>query len=127
MGSLGESVRAVVPVRDESGTVIALVSVGIITDAINQKLLNRAPAVLLPTALALLLAAAGSGLLSRRLRRQTHGLGPAEMTRMYEYHDAVLHSVREGLVVVDRSGRITVVNDEARKLLGLPRDAAVDD
>jgi two-component system CitB family sensor kinase len=125
MGSLGESVRAVVPVRDQSGTVIALVSVGITTDAINQKLLSRSPAVLVPTALALLLAAAGSWLLSRRLRRQTHGLGPAEMTRMYEYHDAVLHSVREGLVVVDRAGRVTLVNDEARRLLDLPDDAPV--
>ena len=125
LGSLGESVRVVVPVRDRSGTVIALVSVGITTKAINQKLLSRAPAVLLGTALALLLAAAGSWLLSRRLRRQTHGLGPAEMTRMYEYHDAVLHSVREGLVVVDRAGRVTLVNDEARRLLDLPDDAPV--
>jgi len=125
MGSLGESVRAVVPVRDGSGAVIALVSVGITTEAINERLLSRAPAVLVPTALALLLAAAGSWLLSRRLRRQTHGLGPAEMTRMYEYHDAVLHSVREGLVVVDRAGRVTLVNDEARRLLDLPGNAPV--
>ncbi|WP_433306711.1 ATP-binding protein [Actinoplanes sp. CA-030573] len=119
MGTLGESVRTVLPVRDEAGAVIALVSVGITTDAINERLLSRAPAVVVPTVLALLLAAAGSWLLSRRLRRQTHGLGPAEMTKMYEYHDAVLHSVREGLLVVDRAGRVTLVNDEARKLLGL--------
>ncbi|WP_250034829.1 sensor histidine kinase [Paractinoplanes maris] len=118
VGTLGESVRTVVPVRDGDGVVIALVSVGITTEAINQKLLARTPAVAVPTALALLLAAAGSWLLSRRLRRQTHGLGPAEMTRMYEYHDAVLHSVREGLVVADRAGTVTLVNDEGRRLLG---------
>jgi sensor histidine kinase regulating citrate/malate metabolism len=121
-GTLGESVRTVVPVRAADGTVIALVSVGITTSAINERLLGRAPAVLIPTALALLLAAGGSWLLSRRLRRQTHGLGPAEMTRMYEYHDAVLHSVREGLVVADRDGRVTLVNDSARDLLGAPPD-----
>ena len=119
-GSLGESVRTVVPVRDGGGRIIGLVSVGITTEVINRRLLRRAPAVIVPTALALLLAAAGSWLLSRRLRRQTHDLGPAEMTRMYEYHDAVLHSVREGLVVVDRAGRVTLVNDEGRRLLGLP-------
>ncbi|MFF5288656.1 sensor histidine kinase [Paractinoplanes globisporus] len=125
MGTLGESVRAVVPVRDGTATVIALVSVGITTEAINRKLLARSPALLVPTALALLLAAGGSWLLSRRLRRQTHGLGPAEMTRMYEYHDAVLHSVREGLLVADRDGRVTLVNDEARRLLALaPADDA---
>ena len=39
------------------------------------------------------------------------------MTRMYEYYDAVLHAVREGLVVVDRSGKVELMNDEARRLL----------
>ncbi|GIM90829.1 histidine kinase [Paractinoplanes toevensis] len=116
-GTLGESVRTVVPVL-AGRTVIALVSVGITTDAINKRLLGRAPVVLIPAAVALLLAAAGSWLLSRRLSRQTHGLGPAEMTRMYEYHDAVLHSVREGLIVVDRSGQVTLINDSARALVG---------
>lgn len=125
-GSLGESVRTVVPVRGAGGAVVGLVSVGITTEAINRDLLRRAPAVAIPTVLGLLLAAAGSALIGRRLRRQTHGLGPAEMTRMYEYHDAVLHSVREGLVVVDRSGRVTLVNDEGRRLLGLPDGAPVD-
>ncbi|MFF5078579.1 ATP-binding protein [Actinoplanes sp. NPDC000266] len=126
VGTLGESVRTVVPVRDSQNRVIALVSVGITTDAINQKLIGRTPAVAIPAALALLLAAAGSWLLSRRLRRQTHGLGPAEMTRMYEYHDAVLHSVREGLVVADRGGHVTLINDEGRRLLGDDLEAVRD-
>jgi sensor histidine kinase regulating citrate/malate metabolism len=37
---------------------------------------------------------------------------------MYEHHDAILHSVSEGLVVLDRNG-VALVNDEARRLLGL--------
>ncbi|MEV4351610.1 sensor histidine kinase [Actinoplanes sp. NPDC049596] len=127
VGTLGESVRTVVPVKDDNQKVVALVSVGITTKALDQKLLARTPAVAVPTALALLLAAAGSWLLSRRLRRQTHGLGPAEMTRMYEYHDAVLHSVREGLVVADRGGRVTLINDEGRRLLGDDLPAEVRD
>lgn len=61
--------------------------------------------------------------MSRRLRRQTHGLGPAEMTRMYEHHDAVLHAVREGVLIVGRGGRLLLANDEARRLLDLPADA----
>ena len=122
-GSLGDSVRTVVPVRaPDGGAIIGLVSVGITTDAINRGLNARLPLVGAATGVALLLAALGSGLLSRRLRRQTHGLGPAEMTRMYEYHDAVLHAVREGLVVVDRDGRVTLINDEGRRLLGVTGD-----
>ena len=38
---------------------------------------------------------------------------------MYEHHDAILHSVSEGLIVVDRNG-VALVNDEARRLLALP-------
>jgi two-component system CitB family sensor kinase len=125
-GSLGESVRTVVPVRATDGTIVGLVSVGITTEAINRKLLGQAPPVGLATLAALLLAAAGAWLLSRRLRRQTHGLGPAEMTRMYEYYDAVLHAVREGLVVVDRDGRVALINDEGRRLLGIAADAPAD-
>ncbi|MDI6097338.1 sensor histidine kinase [Actinoplanes sp. NEAU-A12] len=122
-GSLGDSWRTVVPVRAPGdGTIIGLVSVGITTDTINRGLIAQLPLVGAATGVALLLAAGGSWLLSRRLRRQTHGLGPAEMTRMYEYYDAVLHAVREGLVVVDRDGRVTLINDEGRRLLGATGD-----
>ncbi|TDB69833.1 sensor histidine kinase [Micromonospora sp. KC723] len=126
-GTLGESVRAVVPVRDPDGTVTGLVSVGITTESINRKLLGRAPVLLAVTVVVLVLAGLSSWLLSRRLRRQTHGLGPAQMTRMYEYYDAVLHSVGEGLLVVDADGRIALVNDEGRRLLGLDPDAPLVD
>jgi two-component system CitB family sensor kinase len=122
-GSLGDSVRTVVPVRaPENNAIIGLVSVGITTAAINRGLLAQLPAVGGATVVALLLAGVGAWLLSRRLRRQTHGLGPAEMTRMYEAYDAVLHSVREGLVVADRTGRITLINDEGKRLLGVEQD-----
>ncbi|AGL18161.1 ATP-binding protein [Actinoplanes sp. N902-109] len=125
-GSLGDSVRTVVPVRAADGRIIGLVSVGITTRAINQNLVRQLPAVAVATLVALLLAGTGAWLLSRRLRRQTHGLGPAEMTRMYEYYDAVLHSVREGLVVVDRGGNVALINDEGRRLLGVPDDVPAE-
>jgi sensor histidine kinase regulating citrate/malate metabolism len=38
---------------------------------------------------------------------------------MYEHHDAILHSVSAGLIVLDRNG-VALVNDEARRLLALP-------
>jgi two-component system CitB family sensor kinase len=41
---------------------------------------------------------------------------------MYEYYSAVLHAVREGLLLIDLDGRVQLVNDEARRLLSLPDD-----
>lgn len=119
-GTLGRSMRSVVPVRDETGQVVALVSVGITLDRIEDQLRRD----LLPVGLAALLVlgvgALGAWLISRRLRRQTHGLGEREITRMYEYYEAVLHAVREGLLLLDTEDRVQLVNDEARRLLSLP-------
>ncbi|GGW70469.1 histidine kinase [Streptomyces lucensis JCM 4490] len=122
-GRPGDAVRAVVPVTDASRRVVGIVSAGIryanLTHVLNQQL----PMLLGAAAGALLLSTAGTALVSRRLLRQTHGLGPAEMTRMYEHHDAVLHAVREGVLIVGGDGRVLLANDEARRLLGLPEDA----
>jgi sensor histidine kinase regulating citrate/malate metabolism len=120
-GTLGPSVRAVVPVFD-GGRVVALVSVGRSITAVAAELQRQLPVVLGAAAAALVLAAVGSWLLSRWLRRSTHDLAPAELARMYEYYDAVLHAVREGLLLLDREGRVQLVNDEARRLLSLPAD-----
>ncbi len=123
-GTLGPSVRAVAPVKDATGRVVALVAVGITTEAIGREVSQRLQGLALLGALALAIALAGSALVSRRLRRQTHGLAAEEITRMYEYYDAVLHAVREGLVLLDRRGRVLLVNDEARRLLDLPESWA---
>ncbi|MFF7191635.1 SpoIIE family protein phosphatase [Streptomyces sp. NPDC008222] len=122
-GSLGLSVVSAVPVRGPDGSVIAVVSVPVTVERVQHRVDRQLPVLLGGAAVALTVAAGGSGLVSRRLRRQTHGLGPTEMTRMYEHHDAVLHAVREGVLIVGGDGRLLLANDEARRLLDLPADA----
>ncbi len=121
-GTLGPSMRAVVPVRDAGGTVVALVSVGITVASIDRSLRDDLALIAVSALLVLLAGLLGAWLVSRRLKRQTHGMGEREMTRMYEYYSAVLHAVREGLLLLDHDGRVQLVNDEARRLLDLPDD-----
>ncbi|TFD80664.1 sensor histidine kinase [Cryobacterium sp. Sr8] len=119
-GTLGPSVRAVVPVTDEQGAVRALVAVGVTTSTVKIALNARLPAVL---GLALALLAAGSiatWLLGRYLRRVTLGWGPEQLAQLFVYLDSVLHSVREGLVLVDPRGELVLYNDQAARLLGIP-------
>ena len=120
-GTLGPSVRAVVPVRDD-GKIIGLVSVGITLDVIAGQVRDRLLLLLLVAAATLVVGMIGTYLVSRRLSRQTHGLGPAELSRRLEYHEAILHTVREGLLLVDQAGRVTLCNDGARALLDLDGD-----
>ena len=120
-GTLGPSIRAVVPVRD--GTeVVALVSVGITLDALAGQVRDRLVPLVIVALVTLVAGTAGAYLVSRRLARQTHGLGPAELGRRLEYHEAILHTVREGLLLVDQAGRVTLCNDGARELLDLTGD-----
>ncbi|WP_329447900.1 SpoIIE family protein phosphatase [Streptomyces sp. NBC_01426] len=119
-GSLGRSVVSVVPVKDPDGRVIAVVSSPVTVQNVQNMVNRQLPVVLGTAAVVLLLSAGGTALVSRRLLRRTHGLGPAEMTRMYEHHDAVLHAVREGVLIVGGDGRLLLANDEARRLLDLP-------
>ncbi|MFG3305385.1 SpoIIE family protein phosphatase [Streptomyces wuyuanensis] len=122
-GALGLSVISAVPVKDTGGSVVAIVSSVVTVGNVQDKVNRQLPVLFGVAAGSLVLAAGGSALVSRRLRRQTHGLGPAEMTRMYEHHDAVLHAVREGVLIVGGDGRLLLANDEARRLLDLPKDA----
>ncbi|MGW6917075.1 SpoIIE family protein phosphatase [Kitasatospora sp. NPDC054939] len=122
-GTIGPLVQAVVPVFGPDGAVVGLVSAGLTIESVTTASERHLPVLLGAAALALGLATCGTALVSRRLRRQTHGLGPAEMTRMYEHHAAVLHAVREGVLIVDEYGHLVLCNDEARRLLALPPDA----
>ncbi|MFF1869693.1 ATP-binding protein [Kitasatospora herbaricolor] len=118
-GTLGPSVRVVTPVLDADRHVTGLVSVGILVRSISDEL--RAPLLALAgvALAALALGGLGSYLVGARLRRHTHGMGAAELSHLYEYHQATLHSVREGLVLLDRAHRVVLCNDAARELLGL--------
>jgi two-component system CitB family sensor kinase len=131
-GTLGPSVRAVVPVRSSGAgePVIGLVAVGVTVDQVSDDVASVLPLLLGTAAFVLAVAALGSWWISRRLARQTFGMGAAELARVYAHHDAVLHDVGEGLVVVDPDRRVVLINDAAQKLLGVGPEAqgrSVDD
>ncbi|MDG5801449.1 SpoIIE family protein phosphatase [Streptomyces ossamyceticus] len=122
-GPLGHEVQATVPIKDGGGKVVALASAGLKVKNVTSLVDQQVPIILTAGAGALAVATAATALVGRRLRRQTHSLAPNEMSRMYEHHDTVLHSVREGVLIVSDEGRLLLVNDEARRLLELPPDA----
>lgn len=122
-GTLGPSIRAVVPVWD-GGRVVAMVAVGTTLNRLDAQFCRSALVVGGAGLAALGLALGASWLIARRLRRQTYGLDAQTLTRLYEYHNAVLLSVREGLLLLDRDYRVQLVNAEGARLLKLT-DGAV--
>ena len=122
VGTTGRSMRAKVPVLDQGGEVIGVVSVGIpVTDVADEvwETLPRLAGVVLGL---VLVGAVGTYLIFRRMRRQTFGMAAGEIGTLVEHRMAMLHALKEGVVACDPAGRVTLVNDEARRLLDLPDD-----
>jgi two-component system, CitB family, sensor kinase len=121
-GTLGPSVRSVVPIRDGS-RVTGLVSIGVLEEEISDQLWHQVPGLLASLAIAIVVGGLLSLAVARRVRRQTRDMDPDELAALYDHHDAVLHAIREGIVVVGSDDRLLLANGEARRLLDLPEDA----
>ncbi|MFD7295595.1 ATP-binding protein [Streptomyces sp. NPDC059897] len=122
-GTLGASVRVVTPVYDEGRhRVVGLVSAGITIDVITAQAQGQVLAVAGVALAALVLGGIGTYVINARLRRHTHGMNATELSRMHAYHQAALHAVREGLVMLDGQRRVALMNDGARALLGVGDD-----
>jgi two-component system CitB family sensor kinase len=118
-GTLGRSARGKAPIFDGQNRVIGMVSVGFLEGTISDQLAAMLPQLGFYVLVALALGVAGSLLLARRLKRQTFGLEPEDIATLLEQREASLHGIREGTIATDDQGRITLVNDEARRLLRL--------
>ncbi|MEY8038435.1 ATP-binding protein [Saccharopolyspora cebuensis] len=117
-----DSLVAQVPVISRDARIIGVVSAGRATPDLLQGVREAPENPMALLAFATVLGVAGSVLLARRVKRQTLGLEPQEITRLVEHREALLHGVREGVLGVDQQNRITLVNDQARTLLALPED-----
>ncbi|WP_329455563.1 sensor histidine kinase [Streptomyces sp. NBC_01497] len=121
-GTLGPSTRAVTPIR-EGGRIVGLVSVGITVERISTQVTRQLRVLSMVAGAALVLGALGTYVINARLRRHTHGLDARGLSRMYDYHQAALHAVHEGLLMLDGRRRIALINDGGRELLGLDASA----
>ena len=119
-GSLGRSANARAPVFGVDGRPVGEVSVGLLESEVGVRFTHEMADVLLYTGAALGLGVAASLLLARGIKRVTFGLEPSEIVALVQEREAMLHGIREGVVGVDASGRINVLNDEARRLLDIP-------
>ncbi|GLY65376.1 ATP-binding protein [Amycolatopsis taiwanensis] len=118
-GSLGRSANGRAPLLGPDGAVAGQVSVGILEEQVSSELMGRILWVLLYSALALAIGVGASWLLAHRIKRATFDLELSEIVALLQEREAMLHGIREGVVGLDTAGRVEVINDEARRLLGI--------
>lgn len=125
-GTLGESVRGKAPVRDADGRIVGFVSTGISTQEIADEARGDIAVTIGIAGLALAVGITASWLLARRWRRLTLGLQPDELVDLVTEQRAVLGSLADGVLAVDREGRLRVINDRARDLLSISAPSGTD-
>ncbi|HEY3086765.1 MAG TPA: sensor histidine kinase [Jatrophihabitantaceae bacterium] len=129
-GATGRSANGRAPMYAPDGRMIGEVSVGIKDSSVSNALWAELPTYAGWFAVALAVGAAISWLLARRLKRRTFGLELDEIARLLQEREATLHGIREGVIAFDQTGRVSVVNDEAQRLLGsaaIPLGSRLDD
>lgn len=121
-GGNSASVAAHVPVLSDSGEVVGIAAVGRRYPSLWERLGQATPNLLAYLGVSSVVGVTGSLLLARRVKRQTLGMEPEEISGLVEHREAMLYGVKEGVLALDPHHRITVANDSARELLELPPD-----
>lgn len=122
VGSLGPSLRGKAPIFNDKGDIIGIVSVGFMIEDIRSIIINRVLKIGAVSFVIVLFGIAGGILLARNIRKDTAGLEPHEIASLYRERNAILLSIKEGIIAVDEHGRITMINNSAKKMLGIERD-----
>jgi two-component system CitB family sensor kinase len=108
-----------VPILSINGDVLAIASVSEPYPSVWELLSGAGERLLIYLGLGAALGLLASWLLSRRIKRHTRGLEIAEIASLADHREALLHSIREGVVAVNTDGVITLLNDSAQELLGV--------
>lgn len=114
-GTLGESLRAFVPIWDRE-ELVGVVSVGILLDKVEDTVITNQRIIYLGTGAGLIVGVIGAVFLARRVKRTMHGLEPREIAHLLQERGAMLASVREGIIAVNEKAEIVVANHAALEL-----------
>ncbi|MDW7673163.1 MAG: PAS domain-containing protein, partial [Bacillota bacterium] len=120
IGVLGPSIRAFVPIKTDEGTKqTGVVVVGILTPTIAKTLAGIKMELYLSLFTGILIGVLGAVFLARDIKKRMFDLEPGEIARILEERIAVFQSIGEGILAIDRENRITIINEEARRMLGI--------
>lgn len=110
------------PVYTTSGEVVGIAVAEQTYPTVWDRLTGAAGDLAFYLGLGAALGIVGTYVVSRVVKRRTRGLAPTEIASLADQREALLHSIREGVVAVGTDGRVTMMNDAARTTLGVRGD-----
>ncbi len=122
VGTLGPSLRGKAPILNEQGKVIGIVSVGFLIEDIHTAFIKKLKKIAGISIIVLVIGIGGGLLLTRSIRKDTMGLEPYQIASLFRDREAVLSSIREGIIAIDQDSRVTMINQSARNMLSIEQD-----
>jgi len=119
-GTLGPALRGKAPVWNEQGEIIGIISVGFLMEDISSVFFQYVDNISYIVLIAIVLGVIGSGVLARSIKKELFNLEPIEIANLFTQRNALIESVREGIIMVDADGIITMVNPSGYETLSLP-------
>ena len=119
-GSLGESIRGKVPVYDEQQNIIGLVSVGFLVQSVEPLIRARIVEIMIWGLLLVALSIIAAIFIGQRVRNAIFGLQPDEIARLFSEQDAILNTMRSGVIALDPDGRVRKLTQRACEILDKP-------
>ena len=118
-GGLGISLRHKAPIVNDTGQVVGIVSVGYLTSYLDAITVSKMINILVAAMLLLVALFVFSWFFTRSIKRQMFALEPREIGLLVRQQKALMESIYEGVIAIDKDQRIEVINQAARHLLGL--------
>ncbi|HEY4436553.1 MAG TPA: sensor histidine kinase [Lelliottia sp.] len=119
-GVLAEALRVFTPVYNDQHQQIGVVAIGISLNKVDEQISRSRWGAIWAILFSALMGTLGTWGLVHLLKRILFGLEPYEISTLFEQRQAMLQSLKEGVIAVDSEGRVTMINHAARQILLLP-------
>jgi len=119
LGTLGYSLRGIAPVFDQQQNIIGFVAVGYLEQDIAEIVYGYQSEPRTYILMMIVIALLSASVIARFVKKQTLGLEPYEIAALYQERDAILQSIRAGIIAIDGASRIRLINQAALQHTGL--------
>lgn len=119
IGVLGPAVRAFVPIKTDEGTrQVGVATVGILTPTFKEIIQTIRFKLYFSLLIGVLIGSLGSLYLAHNIKKNMFSLEPQEIAKLLEERVAIFQTLGEGIIAIDTFGKVTLLNQEARRITG---------
>ena len=119
IGTLGPSLRAKVPIFNGENEIIGLISIGFLEKTLAHETSTLASEIFILVFVLLLIGIVSAIVLANSFRKAIFGLEPEEIGLLFKERNAIIESMREGIIATDIDDKIKMLNKAAISTLEL--------